>query len=321
MNGNDKLPNLPSALYGARTIPSMSKLRAMSTAKMKAIIKQAKATAKARTKKKSKPKAKAKAKFGEKKRKHNFKTHLNQMARIVKLKPMKAGSVPTKKSMGALLTRINRRLKTKSGSKYMPKMVAHCSKYYNLKPLKKINSTPAVYNKRWSSFMKKHRNSIRKLKTATTVTKRNLKVVTKKRGKKAVSYQTHGKKGPRKAPKLPVKSLNNNKDSSFGTYWDNTQLGYAPSAASQQPALTGDNANRYPYEGDMVPFYPIGNMFGRKTPRFGMPSAMMDRGMYNNKAQTPLGQGVSRNYCSGGTQQCGSFPRSVSNTFPFTNDY
>jgi hypothetical protein len=114
--------------------------------------------------------------------------------------------------------------------------------------------------------------------------------------------------------------------SSFGTYWDNTQLLYAPSAASQQPAGTA-GGNSYPYEGDMTPYFTVGNkstvpfpMFGKRRgrkSRFGAVSAPMNRGMWNT--QTPLGQGVSRNYCKQGTQ-CGSFPRSVEQAYPFTTD-
>lgn len=126
------------------------------------------------------------------------------------------------------------------------------------------------------------------------------------------------------------------KKSGFGTYWDNTQLLYAKHAASQQPAGT-QGGNPYPYVGEDRPFFPIGGN------AFGMPAAPMNRGMWNGqgpkyqpqpfqmplnelnsapgmvRGQTPMGQGVSRNYCKAGTQ-CGSFPRSVVQAYPFTTD-
>lgn len=181
----------------------------------------------------------------------------------------------------------------------------------------------AQVSKRKAMKVKKNIKPPKSKTVKKTVTKRRKRVATKTRGKKAQSYVTHGKKGLRKSPKFPV---DENSTSKFGTYWDNTQLLYAKSAASQQPAGT-ESTNKYPYFGDMVPYFNVGNHttvpfpnFGRRRrSRFGSPSAPTNRGMWNPMVQTPMGQGVSRNYCKSGTQ-CGSFPRAVEQAYPFTTD-
>jgi len=174
-----------------------------------------------------------------------------------------------------------------------------------------------------------------------------------------VMRKMKAKKAKKVVKRKTVKRRKTKRSSGFGTYWDNTQLLYAQSAASQQPAGTS-GGNPYPYEGDMMPFFTVGDkttvpypMFGKsrgrkgRKGRFGMPTAPMNRGMWNGSRstgsrnyqpnsyqvplnglnspsgmvndQTPMGQGVSRNYCKEGTQ-CGSFPRAITQAYPFTTD-
>ena len=199
------------------------------------------------------------------------------------------------------------------------------------------------------------RRKAMKAKKAKKVVKRK---TVKRRVKRKVTKRRKTKRRVKRKTTLSRSSFGKRKRSRnarFGTYWDNTQLLYAKSAASQQPAGTA-GGNMYPYEGDMMPFYPIGgNAYGRKRNKgrkgrkvkFGMPTAPMNRGMWNGarsmgsrnyqpnsfqmplnglnspsgmvRDQTPMGQGVSRNYCKSGTQ-CGSFPRAITQAYPFTTD-
>jgi len=192
------------------------------------------------------------------KKKQQFDDHLVSMLRIVKLKKPK---VVNKKVMSSLLSKINRKIQTdlkRNKSKFTIRMIRHCLHYYNMK-LTSLKSKTEI-RKKWSQLMRKHRTSIRLFKFK----EKKRKISTKKVGKKAESYITHGKKGPRKSPKYKISKFGSSSkyNNRFGSYWDNTQLTYGLGCATQQcGGTTGGQV--YPYEGNFRPYYPIGrNAFG-----------------------------------------------------------